>query len=148
MDARVVRAVLPFLVGAIACFAWAIYGHWYASSIERWPTTDGRVTNARSIADGTKRWALYIQFTYTVGAQTYAGHDQELSTADRDAVEGEVTRYPGGTKVTVHYDPTAPNTATIFLHHHTSNGWFPWFIGGLFVVTGGVAWRRRRRAVG
>ena len=83
-----------------------------------WPTTRGKITLSlvlnRSDADSDS-YAVNIAYEYTVSGQTFIGNGPRVGfgTGSRRAAERLCKKYPQGSRVTVHYDPTNPRRSVV-----------------------------------
>ncbi len=101
-----------FLIAGIATTAWGWMIIVRGRGTRRWPAVSGSITRSAvrdhdSIPD--------ITFTYTVNGTTYrCVHRFPSGTQPSQELTAQyLTKFPLGTPVTVHYDPSHPQHATI-----------------------------------
>ena len=117
-------AELLFLFFSALGVVWAlrgVYGLSLSFASERWPTTSGRVVSSEiersSGYNDRDNYRAAIRYTYEVGGSEYSStrrcYGDELSVSWSGPSKGAVERYPPGTAVTVHYDPSGPSEAVL-----------------------------------
>jgi hypothetical protein len=97
-----------------------------ALSARRWPTATGTVLTSRAesrrelVARGQGQtvvmWSPLVEYSYRVGTRDYHGARVAFGPAvsgPRGLADATVARYPAGTSVTVHYDPSNPSQSTL-----------------------------------
>jgi hypothetical protein len=90
-----------------------------------WPTTAGQVDSAGissdTVATSVGKWRNYpvveqrfhVAYRYRVGGVEYRGRRLDLLPASRRDARADLQRYPGGTAVSVRYDPERPANAVL-----------------------------------
>ncbi len=81
-----------------------------------WPTTEGVVTTSQVVVrDGN--YAPAVVFTYAVGGKAYHGTEVAIGAHFTSSDGGDAAvcanRYPVGSKVTVFFDPEAPDHSVL-----------------------------------
>ncbi len=98
-----------------------------------WPTTPGTIQSAgiqRYAAEGIS-YGLKVGYTYTVADVQY--HSQRLGFGIQPeiwwhaAAREDVSKYPIGSTVTVHYNPDNPKVAVLITGVSASNRLIGWF---------------------
>ena len=97
-----------------------------ARAAARWPTAAGTVISSRAesrrelVPRGQGRtvvmWSPLVEYSYRVGTRDYHGARVAFGpdvSGPRELADATVARYPAGTPVTVHYDPSNPSQATL-----------------------------------
>jgi len=84
----------------------------------KWPTVPGIVAESdvryhRNPNDNRRSSSARITYRYTANGTTYLGHRTSYFKDFFDGAITQVSRYPQGTWVTVHYDPGDPGTAVL-----------------------------------
>lgn len=118
------------LVVSFAGLALCGFGVWLGREGRRaasWPTTDGEVAYSEAVE--TPRWSGErklerrderpdVRYRYSVEGRHYTGKGISMSTGlvpywEDVLARRIVERYPVGSKVTVHYDPSDPRVAVL-----------------------------------
>lgn len=153
------RNVANLGAGLIAAFCWLFgaYLLWtgsqaraLAAAADRFEQSAGRVVDAGIKArGGTGQSRAQIAVAYRVDGRDYDlstnGSDLRLRFAgDADAL---LMAYPIGREVAVHYDPQAPEVATLSPELEPDRAWASGFgVLGLAALVSVWAWRRRKTA--
>ena len=126
---------LIFGTGLVGYWLWSVF-----ESIEatRWPKVQGHViaTNVEEVpARFTPDWAPKVTYSYEVNGTTRTGtrisfYDYDNSFPSRSKAEAQLSRFPVGSSVIVHYHPTDPSRSVLELRFH---------LGPLLVVAVAVA---------
>lgn len=111
-----------------------------------WPVAAGTVLESgvseTTDSDGGAQYSAIIKYQYAVGGATYT--NDLLAFGSRNLKEGgyraekkahrTVAKYPVGSSVQIHYDPTRPESSVLEVRSAIAN--MLAFIGGLFLVVG------------
>ncbi len=135
-------AVIIALVGALslASGGWRLHASWAARD---WPTTPGTVLSSTLEIDSDAESTTYtprLSYSYTVDGAPH--HASRITFAQRSML-GEswarkiVRDHPAGAEVTVHYDPSRPWKAALFVGV-TPVAFAQPILGVALVVTAGV----------
>jgi hypothetical protein len=110
---------------------------------ESWPVTDGVIESANVKAhSGSKGGTSYspeVTYTYRVGGAKYDGDKIAVGqmSSSSEYAHGVLSRYPVGSKVTVHYSPTDPAEAVLETGIHGGT-WICFGVGTAFVLFGAM----------
>jgi hypothetical protein len=122
-------AALLFLVGALFAGI-GLLSLRRERAADRWPEVEGRITASQVAEETTQRidaggqlrkrthYRPDVHYTYAVGARTLEGTRVtmlDVPAPSAAAAEAVVRRYPAGSRVRVHYDPAAPESALLEL---------------------------------
>jgi Protein of unknown function (DUF3592) len=106
-------AVEGILIGGL------VLGYFEYQQVYHWPRAVGRITDLGVVDAGTGEsgeqvYAPLIEFTYTVGEETYEGDgDRYNTTGSYSIIEGVIGRWSIDQKVEVAYDPEDPVNAVM-----------------------------------
>ncbi len=147
MIARFVRGFAPFFLAVVVCLVFAWLGHRRSTAVTTWPTTEGTLTQVRVVKTGDMEsypYVVVLEYTYAVEGLNYIGHENEDVDSSLDAAQTRARTFTVGSPVTIHYDPSRPQMATIHPTHFKS-GWMMWLLGAVLVGGVGIWWQWRRR---
>jgi hypothetical protein len=133
------RAFL-FALGLLAVIG-TLWSQLMARRSRRWPTTDGRVIQSELVTDPDPREGgtrVEIAYVYWVGGREFKSTRVTFASAihTQRYKAMVLTRFPLGSQVQVHYDPSAPHTAVLSIE--PSPVWLIGAVVGLFFVAFGV----------
>jgi len=105
-----------------------------------WPVEQGVVkkTFVQKSSTRSTRYFARVQFSYTVGKQTYSGIDTISDYLITDDAERALRAYPVGKEVKVHYNSRDPRDASLFIMGNDSAYIFL-FLFSIIVTLFGVA---------
>jgi len=129
---KVVRAWFVAVTGIMACVAlfFVVMGalEWNrAAASERWPTTNGIVTESR-VAESTggrrrgRSYTAKVEYAFQADGRELKGTrvSYRLQPTGHSGASERVAQYPVGASVTVHYDPADPSQSVL------ETGWDWW----------------------
>jgi len=118
-----VERILPPLIGLVAFGAPPVYllwQVWLAHRSRNWPSTTGRVLDARIRYDEHRLPRVYgsawVRYEYHVDGRRYTGTRVKFGgwlNTDVRAAGRTVVRYRPGSPVSVRYDPRKPSRCTL-----------------------------------
>jgi len=108
-----------------------------------WPTASGQVLVsevARRFRIGASSYVANVRYRYRVGNTDYEGGRVRFRNIFgwQDA-EREVYRFPAGSRVTVHYNPSRPEEAVLRLTFSIAP-WLGLAVGGIVTLLGLWSW--------
>ncbi len=115
----VVGSVLALLGASGVCFATVLWRQARASAL--WPQADGQVEDSRLVEHRKPRsgpmYRAHVVYSYDVRGQRLRGSRVSFGdfafTGMKRAAEQRVRSYPAGARVTVYYDPYAPERSVL-----------------------------------
>lgn len=105
------------MTGGIVCVASGTVGGRSACESRHWPTTRGRIVEARLGELNHNNFDGHITYGYQVDGREYTGHAVRYCTSypgmisNYNFLRSEIVRYPAGLEVEVHYNPERPKDA-------------------------------------
>jgi Protein of unknown function (DUF3592) len=121
----VVPGVLFCMVAGILMLLFLVSNRRAALAAARWPTTTGTILSStaeaqRVFAPGgrttTQVWWPLVEYSYTVDGRSYYSSRLAFGAnvgGARTLAEATVARYPGGSQVTVYFDPANPSSSVL-----------------------------------
>lgn len=105
-----------------------------------WPVEQGVVkkTFVQKSSTRSTRYFARVQFSYTVGKQTYTGIDTVSNFLITDDAERALRAYPVGKEIIVHYNSKDPRDAALFIMGNDGTYIFL-FIFSIIAILFGVA---------
>jgi hypothetical protein len=125
VDQDVTPAQVFGIIGAMAFpfaaffAAQAMFNQARAKASRAWPTAPGKVESCEQRRRSTRTGTVYqlaLSYSYEVGGFEYQGHSAEFGpswVANESLIDELARKYPAGTAVTVHFDPTDPQTSVL-----------------------------------
>jgi hypothetical protein len=79
-----------------------------------WPSTEGRVTEARLEEDSDGQFSVAVSYRYQVDGQTHRGsEDVKHWRPTRESAQMIARKFPPGEPLVVFYDPEKPSVAVL-----------------------------------
>lgn len=111
----------------LGALAWSIYLVTIVSdglAMKSWPVTEGTVisSNAKRIDHNQERYIIEVEYSYSVGRESFVGSKVSNSNVMLDRAERDLLleQYKKNSKVTVYYNPQELGTA--YLEAGVDNG--------------------------
>jgi hypothetical protein len=143
----IILAILFILVGGILLIV-ALVSRSKAKTAQNWPAVTGTVISAQvqehknvDIEDSQTmvNYSPVVQYTYSVMGMTYTSTrvGYGANQFDRKTAQRKVEQYPAGSAVTVHYDPSNPQSSVLEVQAAGSKVFL--IIGIVLIVLGVMA---------
>jgi hypothetical protein len=143
MKTIVIGGVL--LLAGLALTTYGVLRTYRSVSSAGWPTAEGRMISSQVESIRARRSTTYqpkVAYSYSVGGTMYSGDVIAFSSdtgGDLLSVRAMVDRFPSGSTVTVHYNPSTPTLSCLIAGEVTWRDFVPDGIGLALAGVGGFS---------
>jgi hypothetical protein len=131
------------VVGGAALFFYGARTMFRAFESDGWPTVEGSVTTSRVDASKGRRAIVYsphVEYRYAVNGHQYVSDVLSFASLGATGARAQewTSKYPRGTQVTVHYQPSHPEVACVICARPGWRDVIAPVLGAFIIVAGGA----------
>ncbi|MEM1353813.1 MAG: DUF3592 domain-containing protein [Planctomycetota bacterium] len=128
------KIALAASVCALLFAAMGFYSIWQVREAANWPQTTAALTRCEMGKDSDGDPVIKVKYRYRVDGRSYTGERYSLVGLGEREQQRFVDSHPIGTSITIYYDPTDPDRATIRRDHGSARPWGWFFCPGIVVI--------------